>query len=141
MADRPVVPLSEGDASDPTISIPLPRRSREGREGRGGRAGRGDRAGSGAAPAAETAPAAERTAGPERSPVRAAPQPAERGGERPTPNEWLGGFSMNPKDHPRVADPAPAPPRWIEGVGYVYDYAPTDSARWIDGLGYVLDED
>ncbi|MGE0730473.1 MAG: hypothetical protein AB7O92_14400 [Acidimicrobiia bacterium] len=141
VADRPVVPLSEGDASDPTISIPLPRRSREGREGRGGRAGRGDRAGAGAAPAAETAPAAERTAGPERSPVRAAPQPAERGGERPTPNEWLGGFSMNPKDHPRVADPAPAPPRWIEGVGYVYDYAPTDSARWIDGLGYVLDED
>ncbi len=36
---------------------------------------------------------------------------------------------------------ATAPPRWIEGVGYVYDYAPTESARWIDGLGYVLDED
>lgn len=58
-----------------------------------------------------------------------------------TPNEWLGGFPMHPGAHAPIADPAPAPPRWVEGVGYVYDHAPDPSARWIDGLGYVMEQD
>lgn len=139
VADRPVVPLT-GDGSDPdaAISIPLPRRNREGRAAGKGADGGTDR---GAGPAATEVAPAEGDAAP--GAARRGPQAdgTTRTTPRPAPNEWLGGFSMNPGDHPRVADPAPAPPRWIEGVGYVYDYAPTDSARWIDGLGYVLDED
>ena len=57
------------------------------------------------------------------------------------PNEWLGGFPMHPGSHQPIAGPAPAPPRWVEGVGYVYEKPPTPAARWIDGLGYVLDSD
>lgn len=58
-----------------------------------------------------------------------------------SPNDWLGGFPMHPGAHPRIADPAPSPPRWVEGVGYVYDHAPDPSARWVDGLGYVMEQD
>ncbi len=57
------------------------------------------------------------------------------------PNDWLGGFPMHPGSHQPIAGPAPAPPRWVEGVGYVYEQPPTPAARWIDGLGYVLDSD
>jgi len=59
---------------------------------------------------------------------------------RHAPNEWLGGFSMDPRDHDRLAAPAPAAPRWVEGVGYVYAEPPTPGARWIEGLGYAIDE-
>jgi hypothetical protein len=59
---------------------------------------------------------------------------------RHAPNEWLGGFSMDPRDHDRLASPAPAAPRWVEGVGYVYAEPPTPGARWIEGLGYAIDE-
>lgn len=54
--------------------------------------------------------------------------------------EWLGGFSLDPDQHRPVAQPAPPPPRWVQGVGYVYDEPPTANARWVDGLGYVLDD-
>jgi hypothetical protein len=109
----------------PTISIPLPRRERE----------HGLDADVAPPPGPEAY--ADPTA-PGEPPAVGGPAPQHG---RPQPNEWLGGFSMQPEDHDRIADPAPPPPRWIEGVGYVYEYAPTPTARWIDGLGYVLADD
>ncbi len=75
------------------------------------------------------------------NPTVAAPNDERLETEGHTPNEWLGGFPMHPGAHPRIADPAPSPPRWVEGVGYVYDQAPDPSARWVDGLGYVMEQD
>jgi hypothetical protein len=109
----------------PTISIPLPRRER---------APELDDVDRGA----PTAMDAQADPGADGTPGGRGTTPA---GRRHQPNEWLGGFSMAPEDHDRLADPAPPPPRWIEGVGYVYEYPPTPTARWIDGLGYVLADD
>ena len=57
------------------------------------------------------------------------------------PGNWLGGFTLDPGQHPRVADPAPPPPRWVEGVGYVFEYPPFEGVRWVEGLGYVVTEE
>jgi hypothetical protein len=150
-AGRPAGPLAEASAvtmpsaavvpgATPGIAIPLPRRDPQDRRDPA-------RSPDGPVPLADGAVLAQTA--PDGGPAGSGPPHGGDGGDggsgnrsaRPAPNDWLGGFSMSPQEHARIADPAPPPPRWIEGVGYVYDYAPTESARWIDGLGYVLDED
>ena len=61
-------------------------------------------------------------------------------GENRFAGAWLGGFQLDPRQHPRIADPPPPPPRWVEGVGYVFEYPPFEGVRWVEGLGYVVTE-
>ena len=75
------------------------------------------------------------------TPRKAAPEDGDDSDDPNFPGGWLGGFSLDPAAHPRLADPAPAPPRWVEGVGYVFDYPPMEGVRWIEGLGYVVPEE
>ena len=80
-------------------------------------------------------------AAPSFTPRKAAPDGLSEPVDPNFPGGWLGGFTLDPAMHPRIADPAPAPPRWVEGVGYVFDYPPMEGVRWIEGLGYVVPEE